>query len=118
MNSSPPAETEHPDLYRAFPNSYGTLGYSVRLRIELEPVLPFVALRHLRFHSIEEMVAAMDRIIETRGYQGVPVHYLDGVVFSAEESYLCLGYPDRHSRPGERLHRPGHLLPVHPACRR
>lgn len=82
---------EHPDLYRAFPNSYGTLGYSVRLRIELEPVLPFVALRHLRFHSIDEMVAAMDRIIETRGYQGVPVHYLDGVVFSAEESYLCLG---------------------------
>ncbi|WP_395309554.1 FAD-binding oxidoreductase [Mycobacterium sp. AMU20-3851] len=81
----------HPDLYRAFPNSYGTLGYSVRLRIELEPVLPFVALRHLRFHSIEEMVTTMDRIIETRGYQGVPVHYLDGVVFSAQESYLCLG---------------------------
>ena len=30
--------TEHPELFRAFPNSYGTLGYSVRLRIELEPV--------------------------------------------------------------------------------
>lgn len=82
----------HPDLFHAFPNSYGTLGYSVRLRIELEPVQPFVALRHLRFHSLDEMVAAMDRIIETRGYQGVPVHYLDGVVFSAQESYLCLGF--------------------------
>src|SRR6478735_4508575 len=82
----------HPDLFHAFPNSYGTLGYSVRLRIELEPVQPFVALRHLRFHSLEEMAAAMDRIIETRGYQGVPVHYLDGVVFSAQESYLCLGF--------------------------
>ncbi len=81
----------HSDLFHAFPNSYGTLGYSVRLRIELEPVLPFVALRHLRFHSVQELVAVMDRIIETRGYQGVPVHYLDGVVFSAEESYLCLG---------------------------
>lgn len=82
----------HADLFHAFPNSYGTLGYSVRLRIELEPVQPFVALRHLRFHSLDEMVAAMDRIIETRGYQGVPVHYLDGVVFSAQESYLCLGF--------------------------
>src|SRR5688572_1505856 len=40
---------EHEDLYRAFPNSYGTLGYAVRLRIELEEVLPFVALTHVRF---------------------------------------------------------------------
>ena len=43
---------EHTDLFRAFPNSYGTLGYSVRLRIELEPVLPFVALRHVRFDRL------------------------------------------------------------------
>lgn len=89
----------HSDLFRAFPNSYGTLGYSVRLRIELEPVRPFVALRHLRFHSLEELVAAMDRIIETRGYQGVPVHYLDGVVFSARESYLCLGFQTETAGP-------------------
>ena len=28
---------QHGDLFRAFPNSYGTLGYSVRLKIELVP---------------------------------------------------------------------------------
>ena len=82
---------QHADLFRAFPNSYGTLGYSVRLKIELEPVKPFVALKHLRFHEVAELVAAMDRIIETGGHDGVPVDYLDGVVFSADESYLCLG---------------------------
>nr|WP_221220187.1 FAD-binding oxidoreductase [Mycolicibacterium sp. BK634] len=82
---------QHPDLFRSFPNSYGTLGYSVRLRIELEPVKPFVALKHLRFHTLADLVAAMDRIIETGGYNGVRVDYLDGVVFSADESYLCLG---------------------------
>jgi FAD/FMN-containing dehydrogenase len=82
---------QNADLYRAFPNSYGTLGYSVRLKIELEPVKPFVALRHLRFHSLDELVAAMDRIIETGGIDGTPVDYLDGVVFSADESYLCIG---------------------------
>ena len=63
----------------------------MRLRIELEPVKPFVALTHLRFHALTDLVAAMDRIIETGGYDGVPVDYLDGVVFSADESYLCLG---------------------------
>jgi FAD/FMN-containing dehydrogenase len=88
----------HSDLYRAFPNSYGTLGYSTRLRIELEPVAPFVTLRHMRFHSLTEMVAAMARIVDTGGLDGVPVHYLDGVVFSADESYLCVG--TRTTTPG------------------
>jgi FAD/FMN-containing dehydrogenase len=83
---------QHADLYRAFPNSYGTLGYSVRLKIELESVKPFVALRYLRFHSLADLVAAMDRIIETGGHDGTPVDYLDGVVFSADESYLTLGF--------------------------
>jgi FAD/FMN-containing dehydrogenase len=82
---------QHADLYRSFPNSYGTLGYSVRLRIELEVVRPFVALRHIRFGTLEDLVAAMDRIIETGGFDGVRVDYLDGVVFSADESYLCVG---------------------------
>ena len=89
---------ENPDLFRAFPNSYGTLGYSVRLKIELEPVKPFVALRHLRFHAITDLVEAMDRIIETGGWNGERVDYLDGVVFTAEESYLCLGV--RTATPG------------------
>ncbi|MFZ0835283.1 MAG: FAD-binding oxidoreductase [Mycobacterium sp.] len=89
---------QHPDLYRGFPNSYGTLGYSVRLKIELEPVKPFVALRHLRFHSLADLTAEMDRIVDTGGYDGQPVHYLDGVVFSADESYLCLGV--QTSTPG------------------
>lgn len=89
---------QHSDLFRAFPNSYGTLGYSTRLRIELEPVAPFVALRHVRFHSLPEMVAAMERIVDTGGQGGTPVDYLDGVVFSANESYLCVGR--RTTTPG------------------
>jgi FAD/FMN-containing dehydrogenase len=82
---------KHADLYRGFPNSYGTLGYSVRLKIELETVKPFVALNHLRFHTLTDLMATMDRVIETGGMDGVPVDYLDGVVFSADESYLTLG---------------------------
>ncbi|KQO96931.1 FAD-binding oxidoreductase [Leifsonia sp. Leaf264] len=88
----------HPELYRAFPNSYGTLGYAVRLRIELEPVDPFVALRQVRFHSIDDLVAAMDRVVATGEFDGVPVDYLDGVVFSADEGYLSLG--TRTAAPG------------------
>jgi FAD/FMN-containing dehydrogenase len=92
------SRSQHAELFRAFPNSYGTLGYSTRLKIELEPVAPFVALRHLRFRSIPEMIAAAERIIDTGGQGGTPVDYLDGVVFSADESYLCVGR--RTTTPG------------------
>jgi FAD/FMN-containing dehydrogenase len=89
---------QHSDLFRAFPNSYGTLGYSTRLRIELEPVAPFVSLRHVRFRSLPAMVAAMERIIDTGGQGGTPVDYLDAVVFGPDESYLCIGR--RTTTPG------------------
>ena len=90
---------ENADLFRAFPNSYGTLGYAVRLRIELEPVKPFVALTHLRFHTLADLVAATERIVATGRHDGVPVDYLDGVVFSADESYLCVGVQTAASGP-------------------
>jgi FAD/FMN-containing dehydrogenase len=91
VTASPGEHGENADLFHAFPNSYGTLGYAVRLRIELEPVLPFVALTHVRFHDVAELVAAMDRIVATGEHDGARVDYLDGVVFSADEGYLCLG---------------------------
>ncbi|MCP2278130.1 FAD/FMN-containing dehydrogenase [Nocardia amikacinitolerans] len=82
---------EHAGLFRGFPNSYGTLGYTVRLKIELEPVLPYVALRHVRFRDLRELEAAITRIVDEKSYDGERVDYLDGVVFTAEESYLTLG---------------------------
>ncbi|TWE12179.1 FAD-binding oxidoreductase [Rudaeicoccus suwonensis] len=84
-------DNEHADLFRAFPNSYGSLGYSVRLKIKLEPVQPFVHLRHLRFTDLAGLTAAMGTILDERTYDGESVDFLDGVVFSGEESYLVLG---------------------------
>ena len=81
----------HRDLYYGFPNSYGTLGYALRLKIELEPVLPYVELRHIRFSTAQAMTDAMAEIVRTQEWDGVPVHFLDGTVFSANEQYLSLG---------------------------
>ena len=82
---------EHADLFHGFPNSYGTLGYATRLRISLEEVDAAVALRHVRFHDVESLVATIGRIVETKQHDGERVDHLDGVVFSATESYLTLG---------------------------
>ncbi len=60
----------------------------------------------------------MDRIIETGGIDGTPVDYLDGVVFSADESYLCLGVQTATAGPVSDYTGQRHLLPVDPARRR
>lgn len=83
--------TENAELFRAFPNSYGTLGYAVRVKIELEPVLDYVELHHVRFDDLSEVSRALADIAAQGTHEGRKVDYLDGVVFSPTESYLVLG---------------------------
>jgi FAD/FMN-containing dehydrogenase len=86
------------ELFAGFPNSYGTLGYATRLRIELEPVRSHVALRHVRFNDLDELCAAVARIMATRRWNGEHVDYLDGVLFSRTEAYLTLGAQTDHGK--------------------
>ncbi|MGB7798453.1 MAG: FAD-binding oxidoreductase [Pseudonocardiaceae bacterium] len=97
------------DLFDGFPNSYGTVGYATRLRIELEPVRSHVALRHLRFDDLDELCSAVARIMATRQWDGEDVDYLDGVMFGPTESYLTLGLRTDHEGPasdytGQRIY--------------
>jgi FAD/FMN-containing dehydrogenase len=84
-------DNEHRALYYGFPNSYGTLGYALRLRIELEPVRPFVRLRHVRHHSAAGAFEELAEISTSRSYRGEPVHFLDATVFGPGEIYLTVG---------------------------
>lgn len=79
------------DLYLSFPNSYGSLGYALRLRIELMPVSKYVALRHVPFGSAADMALAINDIVDSGQFDGVRVDFLDGTVFSPSEQYLTLG---------------------------
>ena len=56
---------EHAELFATFPNSYGTVGYALRLTINLVPVKPFVRLRHLPFSSVDDLTAALTEACET-----------------------------------------------------
>jgi FAD/FMN-containing dehydrogenase len=81
----------HRDLFHAFPNSYGTLGYALRLVIDLEPVHPFVRLRHVRFTSLQALADAVELIVADSAFDGEPVDFMDGTVFGAQDAYLTLG---------------------------
>jgi FAD/FMN-containing dehydrogenase len=82
---------EHSDLFAGFPNSYGTLGYALSLTIELEPVRPFVHLRHFPFRDPAACMAAIAQIAAEGGYQGHRADFVDGVAFSPDELYLTVG---------------------------
>jgi FAD/FMN-containing dehydrogenase len=84
-------DNEHRDLYFGFPNSYGSLGYALRLKIELEPTRPYVHLRHLRYPSAAQMCAAIEQLVRSGEFEGDRIDFLDGTVFSADEQYLTVG---------------------------
>lgn len=84
-------DSEHASLYRGFPNSYGTLGYALWLTIELEPVAPYVHLRHFRFASPADAMTAVAGIAHDGSYRGHRADFLDGTAFSADEIYLTVG---------------------------
>jgi FAD/FMN-containing dehydrogenase len=84
-------DNDHADLFRGFANSYGTIGYALRLTIDLEPVRPYVRLRHVRFGTADGCLAAMAAVCAVGEYAGEPVDFVDGTVFAPAEQYLTLG---------------------------
>ena len=78
------------DLFHGFPNSYGTLGYALKLRARAVPVKPFVELRHLRF---AQAGAFFEALAESCAGDA---DFIDGVAFGPGELYLnvCRFVPD------------------------
>ncbi|HTQ00944.1 MAG TPA: FAD-binding oxidoreductase [Casimicrobiaceae bacterium] len=77
------ADNEHRDLFFGLPNSYGTLGYTLRLTARTLPVKPFVALDHRTFRDPQSFFAALAESLQDPG-----IDFLDGVVFAPDELVL------------------------------
>ncbi|WP_225879011.1 FAD-binding oxidoreductase [Zeimonas arvi] len=78
-------DNAHDDLFFGFPNSYGTLGYAVRLKLKTIPVRPFVRVEHRR-HAGQR--AFFDDL--ARQCDG-DADFVDGVVFSGTDLVLSAG---------------------------
>ena len=102
---------EHAELFRAFPNSYGSLGYAIRLRIELD-------------RSRRTSPSAMSGSRPRRADSGDRGDRASGMRrgragrlrrrrrVQPDEAYLTLGRNSDAAAEDERLHRPADLLPV------
>lgn len=78
-------DNEYRDLYYGFPNSYGTLGYALRLRIKTVPAKRYVALQHIPHRDPETYFRDLEEWCEK------DVDFIDGVVFAPDELYLTIG---------------------------
>ena len=76
---------EHAELFHAFPNSYGTLGYALSLRQRCLPVEPYVRVEHLRHGSPAGFFAALERACEGNA------DFVDGVAFAPDLLVLNIG---------------------------
>ena len=78
-------DNEHSDLFFGIPNSYGTLGYILKLEARTLPVKPYVELEHIRYTDMDDYFAAVKDAC-----QG-DIDFIDGSIFDADEMYLTLG---------------------------
>ena len=106
------------DLFRAFPNSYGTLGYSTRLRIELEPVRRLWRCGTSDFTRWPRWSRQMDRIIDTGGQRRHPGRLPRRRGLQPRRKLPVRRQTNHHPGTGQRLHRQKHLLPVDSARQR
>lgn len=78
--------TQNPDLFFGFPNSYGTLGYVLRLKVKLIPARKFVKLTHTKFTEARKFFEDIAARCANSS-----VDYVDGVVFNGSEMYVSTG---------------------------
>jgi FAD/FMN-containing dehydrogenase len=76
-------DNAHRDLFHAFANSYGTLGYALRLRLRTLPVQPFVRVEHLRLPAGVDYFAELEARCRARRDD-----FVDGVAFGADSLVL------------------------------
>ena len=79
-------DNAHADLFFGFPNSYGTLGYALRVKAKTVPVKPYVRLSTWLFRTQAITSLISSGILEER-----KADFIDGTIFSPERLFLTLG---------------------------
>ncbi|HEY9531491.1 MAG TPA: FAD-binding oxidoreductase [Burkholderiales bacterium] len=79
-------DNEHADLFFGFPNSYGTLGYALRVKAKTAPVKPYVRLEHLDFFDGRLYFSELEKRLRAGG-----ADFVDGTVFSPKAMFITLG---------------------------
>jgi len=90
---------KYKDLFFGLPNSYGTLGYILRLKVQLVPVKKYVSFSHLSYHNPKNYFNDLKKLCKDNSKKGEKsFDFIDGTVFSEDEMYITLGKFVDHTR--------------------
>ncbi|MDZ4065080.1 MAG: FAD-binding oxidoreductase, partial [Coriobacteriia bacterium] len=89
-------DNENAELFHAIPNSYGTLGYILRLRVKLLPASPYVTLAHRRFSDRMPFLSAME---EACTPSPRAPDFVEGVAFTPNDFVLTTARLTHESGP-------------------
>lgn len=84
------ADNEYQDLFYAFPNSYGTLGYALRVKLKLIPTEKYVKLTHYHFNDGVSFFSEIHRLCLQQRLLATD-SFVEGTVFSKNEMHITLG---------------------------
>jgi FAD/FMN-containing dehydrogenase len=79
-------DNEYADLFYGLPNSYGTLGYALRVKARTATVKPFVHVEHLPFTDPQAFFEELGQRCSADD-----ADFIDGTVFAPDRLYLTLG---------------------------
>lgn len=85
-------DNRYSDLFYGLPNSYGTLGYVLKVTTKLRHAKPYVRLQHLRFHDRASYCQKLEALASSGTHEGQAIDFIDGTVFGPDELYITLGF--------------------------
>ncbi len=84
-------DNEHRALFYGFANSYGTLGYALRVWIQLIPIRPYVQVIHTHHSDPDEYFNNMAETCRAARHHERPTAFIDGAVFDETNLYQTEG---------------------------
>ncbi|WP_423063028.1 FAD-binding oxidoreductase [Candidiatus Paracoxiella cheracis] len=83
-------DNEYSDLYYSIPNSYGTLGYALKVTVKLVPVKKYLRLNFHHFENPHDFFVCTKEICLENRLNG-SVSFVDGVIFQRDHQVLVVG---------------------------
>lgn len=81
------ATNDYSDLFYGFANSYGTLGYVLRLKVKVVPVKPYVRIEHTKYNDTATYFIDLEQAVLSARESG-SYDFVDGSIFSSSEMYI------------------------------
>lgn len=83
-------DNEYRELFYSVPNTYGTLGYALKIKVKLIDAKPYVKLTHLYYNNTKDYFEAIQKFCKNNRNENSPVAYIDGVFFREVDMYITL----------------------------